>query len=460
MPESSWPENDSYNEFEDINSLSSEITFPILDEFPEYFLRGNEGRRIKSAFILFLVYSLIIALHLLSWGQWLIWGLAGILWIQAFRVLFASPLPLPPSLSQSTTDYPFVSLLVAAKNEQSVIANLVNTLCHQDYPGDRYEVWVVDDDSTDNTPVVLAQLQQEYSNLRVLRRPENGKGGKSGALNQVLPLTKGEFIAVFDADATVSPDMLRQILPIFDDEKVGAIQMRKAISNSNINFWTKGQTTEMALDSYFQQQRIAITGIGELRGNGQFMRRSALVSCGGWNEQTITDDLDLTIRLHLENWDIKISIFPCVNEEGVTKAIALWHQRSRWAEGGYQRYLDYWRLILSNKMGTKKTIDLIGFFLIQYILPMAAIPDILMAIALGKPLILAPIASLGFILATVGMLTSLHRINKSSFLVRLMSTIMGNIYMLHWFIVMGFHTTKMAFFPKKLKWVKTVHQGS
>ncbi|HEY9703388.1 MAG TPA: glycosyltransferase family 2 protein, partial [Allocoleopsis sp.] len=135
-------------------------------------------------------------------------------------------------------------------------------------------------------------------------------------------------------------------------------------------------------------------------------------------------------------------------------------QRSRWAEGGYQRYLDYWKLILSNKMGTKKTIDLIGFFLIQYILPMAAIPDILMAIVMGKPLILTPIASLGFILATVGMLTSLHRIDKSSFLVRLMSTIMGNIYMLHWFIVMGFHTTKMAFLPKKLKWVKTVHQGS
>lgn len=89
----------------------------------------------------------------------------------------------------------------------------------------------------------------------------------------------------------------------------------------------------MILDSYFQQQRIALGGIGELRGNGQFVRRSALDQCGGWNEETITDDLDLTIRLHLDNWKIGFLLNPAVNEEGVTKAIALWHQRSRWAEG-------------------------------------------------------------------------------------------------------------------------------
>lgn len=75
-------------------------------------------------------------------------------------------------------------------------------------------------------------------------------------------------------------------------------------------------------------------GVGELRGNGQFVRRQALASCGGWNEATITDDLDLTFRLHLNHWDIGILPVPAVREEGVTRAIALWHQRNRWAEGG------------------------------------------------------------------------------------------------------------------------------
>ena len=89
---------------------------------------------------------------------------------------------------------------------------------------------------------------------------------------------------------------------------------------------------EMALDTFIQQQRIAIGGIGELRGNGQFVRRAALERCGGWNEQTITDDLDLTIRLHLDKWDIQFLDFPPVEEEGVTTALALWHQRNRWGE--------------------------------------------------------------------------------------------------------------------------------
>jgi 1,2-diacylglycerol 3-beta-glucosyltransferase len=90
--------------------------------------------------------------------------------------------------------------------------------------------------------------------------------------------------------------------------------------------------------------------------NGQFVRRSALNRCGGWNEQTITDDLDLTIRLHIDNWKINVLNFPAVAEEGVTTAIALWHQRNRSAEGGFQRYLDYWKAILKSPMPCRKSL--------------------------------------------------------------------------------------------------------
>ncbi|MFM6279583.1 MAG: glycosyltransferase family 2 protein, partial [Dolichospermum sp.] len=235
-----------------------------------------------------------------------------------------------------------------------------------------------DDNSTANTPQLLTELQQEYQQLNVFRRSPQASGGKSGALNQVLPLIKGDIIAVFDADAQVTPDLLFQVIPLFQKQQLGAVQIRKEIANASENFWTKGQMAEMLLDIWFQQQRTAIGGIGELRGNGQFVRRQALASCGGWNEETITDDLDLTIRLHLDKWDIECVFYPPVEEEGVTNATALWHQRNRWAEGGYQRYLDYWDLILKNRMGTKKTWDLLIFMVTMYILPTAAIPDILM----------------------------------------------------------------------------------
>jgi 1,2-diacylglycerol 3-beta-glucosyltransferase len=192
----------------------------------------------------------------------------------------------------------------------------------------------------------------------------------------------------------------------------------------------------------------------------------ALERCGGWNEQTITDDLDLTIRLHLDKWDIGFLDFPPVEEEGVTTALALWHQRNRWGEGGYQRYLDYWRLIASNRMGTSKTLDLCSFTIIQYLLPAAAIPDCLMAIARNRLPILSPLTGLALTLPLIGIFIGLRRIHKneplnvSTFFVTLLQTLRGILYLLHWMLMIASITARISVRPKRLKWVKTVHQGS
>jgi 1,2-diacylglycerol 3-beta-glucosyltransferase len=465
MPENSWTENDSGSELDPISSLLSDLDEEDFES--DFFFQGLEGRRRKAAVTLTLIWGGVIALHLVSWGSWLILGLTALLGIQAVRLLLARPLKTPEALlDDNQADFPYVSLLVAAKNEESVISNLVRMLCDLDYPKTRYEVWVIDDHSTDRTPVLLDQLAAEYNQLKVLHRSADAGGGKSGALNQVLPLTKGEIVGVFDADAQVPKDLLRRVLPMFGKSEMGAVQVRKAIANASQNFWTRGQMAEMAFDTYIQQQRIAIGGIGELRGNGQFVRRLALERCGGWNEQTITDDLDLTIRLHLDKWDIGFLNFPPVEEEGVTTALALWHQRNRWGEGGYQRYLDYWRLIASNRMGTLKTLDLFSFVIIQYLLPAAAVPDCLMAIARKSFPILSPLTGLGLTLALIGMFIGLRRTQRnkqlsvSTFFVTLLQTLRGNFYLLHWMLVMAGITARISVRPKRLKWVKTVHEGS
>jgi len=500
MQESSWPENDARSELnldisdlaqEELKSLTSNskvgkvFAIPDLGDrvfdaetkahlpvavsvpgCPSFAPNLYRGRRGKAAAVLTAIWGGTIALHLISWGAWVVWGLTGLLWMHAFRVLFASPKPaLPPLADESREDWPYVSLLVAAKNEEAVIARFVESICNVDYPIDRYEVWAIDDHSSDGTPLVLEQLTKQYPQLKVFRRGANASGGKSGALNQVLPLTRGEFVGVFDADATVTPDLLRRVLPVFEKQQVGAVQVRKAIANASVNFWTRGQEAEMALDSFFQQQRIAIGGIGELRGNGQFMRRNALERCGGWNEETITDDLDLTVRLHLDRWDIEFLAFPAVSEEGVTNARALWHQRNRWAEGGYQRYLDYWRLILPGRMGTGKTWDLFGFWVSQYFLPTVALPDFLMSIVLRRMPIASPLTFMTLTLSVVGMFVGLRRTRKETkFDVRrvfatLLQTLRGTVYMFHWLLV-GTVTARIAVRPKRLKWVKTVHQGA
>jgi 1,2-diacylglycerol 3-beta-glucosyltransferase len=322
---------------------------------------------------------------------------------------------------------------------------------------------VVDDNSTDNTPAILDNLAKQFPQLTVVHRAAGAGGGKSGALNDVLTRAKGSIIGVFDADARVSPDLLRQVVPYFEGADFGALQVRKAIANEGANFWTKGQAAEMALDTYFQQQRIVTGGIGELRGNGQFVARKALDNVGGWNEQTITDDLDLTIRLHLNNWKVGILVAPPVEEEGVTTAIALWHQRNRWAEGGYQRYLDYWRYIMTQPMGWRKKIDLISFMLMQYLLPAAAVPDLLMAVWRHRLPLLTPLTYVAVGFSCWGMYHGLRRLTPASrqhpwSLLR--QTIVGTFYMFHWLVVMPAVTARMAFRAKRLKWVKTVHGNS
>ncbi|OBQ15915.1 glycosyltransferase family 2 protein [Anabaena sp. AL93] len=467
MPANSCPENDAYNGNSD--PLDSIFTDLSVDEESEVRTDSAslppgrfKGRRGKAALVLTIVWSGTITLHLVSWGSIFVLGLTTMLGIHALGIIFAKP---RHHSQEIEGDLPFVSVLVAAKNEEAVIGRLVKNLCNLEYGNGQYEVWIIDDNSTDNTPQLLAQLKQEYQQLNVFRRDSDAIGGKSGALNQVLPLTKGDIIAVFDADAQVTPDLLLQIVPLFQKEQVGAVQMRKAIANAKENFWTKGQMAEMLLDIWFQQQRTAIGGIGELRGNGQFVRRQALASCGGWNEETITDDLDLTIRLHLDKWDIECVFYPPVQEEGVTNATALWHQRNRWAEGGYQRYLDYWDLILKNHMGTRKTWDLLIFMVTMYILPTAAIPDILMAIARHRPPVLGPVTGLSLGMSVVGMFAGLKHVRSdqqfkpSTYLMVLLQTLRGSLYMLHWLVVMSSTTARMSFRPKRLKWVKTVHTG-
>ncbi|MEB3233419.1 MAG: glycosyltransferase family 2 protein [Leptolyngbyaceae bacterium] len=450
-------------------------------------MKDGSGRRRKAAATLTVVWSSTIALHLIPGGTWVVFGITAMVGIHVLRVLLARPrsLPEPLSLSDGTdvSTWPYVSILVAAKNEETVIQRLVENLCSLDYPSDRYDVWMIDDSSTDETPNILKALAKDYENLHIICRPPGAGGGKSGALNQVWTLTQGDVIAVFDADAQVPNDLLCRVVPLFDRSAIGAVQVRKAIANSATNFWTKGQTAEMLLDAYIQQQRIAIGGIGELRGNGQFVRRSALVDCEGWNEETITDDLDLTLKLHINDWDIDLLAYPAVREEGVTTAIGLWHQRNRWAEGGYQRYLDYWRPLVQNRLGPGKSLDLLVFCMTQYIIPTAAVPDLLLATLRGRLPLLYPMTMMTVFISFIGMVVGLNRVRRQKPLASaqarfhrlpfgsiwrqlgqqmgaIAQAIRGTLYMMHWFVVMVSMTLRVSIRPKRLKWVKTVHHGA
>jgi 1,2-diacylglycerol 3-beta-glucosyltransferase len=235
--------------------------------------------------------------------------------------------------------HPWVDIFISAKNEGRVIAGTVRRMFEIDY--DQFYVWVIDDMSDDNMPEVLNELRKEYPRLRVVTRTPGSYPGKSAALNDALPLSKGEVVAVFDADASVEPDFLKKVLPTLAAEHVGAVQVQKRIYDRQVEALPRFQDTEYAVDTYFQVGRDLIGGAVELRGNGQLIKRAALIDVGGWNNKAITDDLDLSMRLLINNWDIRFCPEAAVWEEGVTTVKALMRQRRRWAEGSIRRYLDY-----------------------------------------------------------------------------------------------------------------------
>ena len=424
---------------------------------PDFEQLAQGSRQKRMAIALLGLMAGVVLLHLFEQGFWVALGLGIILLGYILKLIF-SPAPNRKVDAFTSNPWPKVSILVPAKNEEQVIGRLVENLCTLDYPD--YEVWVIDDRGTDRTLEILQEYQKQYPQLHVHLRELESKPGKSAALNEILPQTNGALIAVFDADAQIDSSFFRQTVPVFEARNVGALQVRKAISNASENFWTQGQAVEMMLDAYFQSARLAVGGAAELRGNGQLIRRTALEAIGNWNEETITDDLDQTLRLHMAGWDIAFVDSPPVYEEGVTAWKGLWRQRSRWAEGGAQRYLDYYRPLLGNAMGWSKTWDQLSYFVIvQYPLPLAAIPDILLGIILGHGPRLTALVIPGLLIPMLGMTLGQIRYEKMPLAKAVRRSLLGGIYFLHWLPVMVVTLLRMAVKSKKLVWVKTIHTG-
>jgi 1,2-diacylglycerol 3-beta-glucosyltransferase len=415
-------------------------------------VRVHRDRRLKATLVVLLVWSIVSLLHWLPETQWLLVGLTIVLAVQTARMLIAKPVAVE---IEPDTDLPTVSILVPAKNESAVLADLAHSLSQLNYPRDRLDIWIIDDGSTDDTPQILRALQAEFKELQGHRR--ESKGGKAGALNAVFPFTRGEIILICDADAQVPGDFLRQTVPIFQKRAIGAVQVRKAISNADTNFLTRCQQMEMSSDCYLQIHRIAVAGMSELRGNGMFVRRELLEKSNGWNEDTGTEDLDLTFKVYLLGTEIEFVTTPAIQEEGVTTWKSLWYQRCRWAEGGYQRYLDYFPQILT--LGGSKEIDMLLFFLLQFLLPIALIPDLLWTIFYTHHPVLFPLQMLLSILLTVGFIGGLYQYQNLRGWSLIWAIIQGSLYMLHWIPAMIFTTLRLCVKPQRLDWVKTEHQG-
>lgn len=403
--------------------------------------------------MVFAVWAIVGLLHWQAWSQVLLLAVTGIFTLYSGRLLWSQP-PISET-HDPDNDFPFtVSLLIPARNEASVLDRIVTSLFQSNYPAAQLEVWVIDDGSNDETPQHLQDLTNQFPQLKVIHRPTSS-GGKSGALNAVLPETNGEIIGVFDADAQIEPDAICRALRPFHQPQVGAVQLRKTLLNAAGNGLTQGQQWEQSFDAALQSQRQAAGGWVELRGNGTFIRRQSLVECGDWNEDTLTDDLDLDFRLYLSGFDVVFLVESCVYEEGVTQWRQLWQQRCRWAEGGWQRYLDYFGPLCGIRGWA--AIDLWMFFALQFLLPVGLIADVVCALVMGHLPVLWPLQILLGLLVMVEMVRGLAKFEEMRGLALFQGMVGGLLFMLHWPLVMLAIILKCCILRQSLVWHPVEH---
>jgi 1,2-diacylglycerol 3-beta-glucosyltransferase len=255
---------------------------------------------------------------------------------------------LPPG-PKPEDGFSFVFLLPCLNEEKVILASLDRL---RSIPGDNYAIMVIDDASDDGTARVVSEVLTERLWL-LQRHAPNARQGKGAVLNAAVRYLVDNkhlvgrdpdrvIIVVVDADGRLDPLALDLAGPLFADPAVGAVQIGVRINNRRVNLLARLQDMEFVIyTDVFQRGRRHLDSVG-LGGNGQFMRLSALLDLGPapWS-RSLTEDLDLGIRLLAHGWRTDFCPGPAVHQQGIPELGRLIRQRTRWFQG----HLQSWRLV-------------------------------------------------------------------------------------------------------------------
>jgi len=315
-----------------------------------------------------------------------------------------------PVLKSELDKLPRVTVQLPVYNEMYVVRRLIATSCEIDYPRELLDIQVLDD-STDETREITKTCVEEFRakgfDIRCIYR-ENREGYKGGALENGLKYAKGEFVVVFDADFVPQRDMLKKTIHFFADKSVGMVQTRWSYLNSGYSFITKIQA--IMLDGHFVIEHTARNWSGRFfnfNGTAGVWRKEAITSAGGWQNDTLTEDLDLSYRSQLKGWKFIFLKDELTPSEIPVEINGFKSQQHRWAKGSIQTAKKILPSILKSDLPLKVKVE--AFFhltnnisyLLMLVLSMLIYPSMVARINIGWFRML--VADVPFLLfATVG----------------------------------------------------------
>jgi len=293
---------------------------------------------------------------------------------------------------------PKVTIQLPLYNEATVVERLLEATAAMDYPRDRLEIQVLDD-SNDETRLLATRkvnaLQIAGVDIKYVRRADR-VGYKAGALDYGLNEASGELVAIFDADFIPQPDFLKRVVGHFSDPKVAMVQTRWEHLNRGASLMTHVQA--MLLDGHHVVENQARFGSGKLfnfSGTGGVWRKAAIADAGGWQHDTLTEDLDLSYRAQLAGWKFIYRPDVTTPSELPEEMSALRAQQFRWAKGTVQTARKLlWRVLSAKQLTVGQRIE--AFF---HMTPHTAYPLMMLLSVLVLPaLLMVPASSAGTML--------------------------------------------------------------
>ena len=264
-----------------------------------------------------------------------------------------------PGSTDVETELPYVTVQLPVYNERYVAERLVEAVSRLKYPRSRLEIQVLDD-STDDTSEIIDRIvatQDEDLDITIVRRT-NRTGYKAGALQNGLSTAKGKLIAVFDADFVPGPEFLLNTVPYFRKPSIGMVQTRWGHLNEEYSLITKAQA--FGLNAHFLVEQVGRSHSNSFinfNGTAGIWRKSCILDAGGWQSDTLTEDLDLSYRAQMNGWDFKYLEEEISPAELPILMSAVKSQQYRWNKGAAETARKLLWIVLRSPMKINQKIN-------------------------------------------------------------------------------------------------------